>query len=369
VVRSGQHIANRKPMVSPAATYDGTTARVFLNGALDGSQSLGGPSSSSLPLVVGRSEIAAKSFHGYIQGVRVSNQAAASFPYGACGLITAEPSSAAGAEITPPTPGSANLALTGLSTYPSTSGGVVVRAIVENQGDAPTQNGFYTDLYVDHLPVGPGDYTGSVQFWVNDPIAAGATVALTTVLSDVLSVRGLSTAPLQPPNETTVTLYTQADSVGVLDEPDGADNISDGVEVCIASADTYEDDGSPAQARLIAQGETQYHNFDSLGDQDWLKFTVQSGERYSIQTSNLGLVADTYLFLYDIDGSTLLAANDDHGGSLASRIEWTAPSSGSYYVLVKHWNPNVGGCGTAYDIAVKIGGGGWSIYLPLVTRH
>ena len=24
--------------------------------------------------------------------------------------------------------------------------------------DAPTQNGFYTDLYADHVPVGPGDY-------------------------------------------------------------------------------------------------------------------------------------------------------------------------------------------------------------------
>ena len=48
----------------------------------------------------------------------------------------------------------------------------------------------------------------------------------------------------------------------------------------------------------------------------------------------------------------MLAANDDYGGSLASRLDWQAPADGTYYLLIKHWNPNVGGCGTGYDLQI-----------------
>jgi hypothetical protein len=71
---------------------------------------------------------------------------------------------------------------------------------------------------------------------------------------------------------------------------------------------------------------------------------------YIFQTSDLDLAADTYLYLHDTDG-VLLASNDDYGDSLASRIEWTAPITGTYYLVVEHWNPNIGGCGTNYQLS------------------
>jgi hypothetical protein len=241
--------------------------------------------------------------------------------------------------------------------------------VVQNQGDGSTNSGFYTDLYADHLPTGAGDFTGSVRFWVNDPIAAGATITLTTVITDLggsLQQSGVE----QAPQEWTSTLYVQGDSTGVIAEPDDADNISPGTDVCVASSDTYENDDAAVTAQPIVPGEDQTRNFHSLADEDWLRLTAFGGVTYTIQTSELGAGADTYLYLYDTDGNTLLSANDDSGGSLASQIEWTAPVTGTYYLLVKHWNPNVAGCGTSYTLSVeetrqRI----TAVYLPLVLRN
>ena len=43
---------------------------------------------------------------------------------------------------------------------------------------------------------------------------------------------------------------------------------------------------------------------------------------------------------------------------------WTAPANGVYYLVVKHWNPNVGGCGTQYTLSISQS----RLYLPLVTK-
>ncbi|MEO0074431.1 MAG: SMP-30/gluconolactonase/LRE family protein, partial [candidate division WOR-3 bacterium] len=121
--------------------------------------------------------------------------------------------------------------------------------------------------------------------------------------------------------------------------------------MCLASADTFEDDNSAAQAPLITVGNPpQVHNLHFAGDSDWVRFSATAGVSYTLETSDLGPGADTYLYLYDTDGATLLASNDDYGGTLASRIEWSAPADGTYFAVVRHWNPNAGGCGTAYKL-------------------
>jgi len=244
-----------------------------------------------------------------------------------------------------------------------------VQAIVHNQGELTTQNGFYTDLYLEHVPTGSGDYSGSVQFWVNDPIAAGATVTLTTVLTDVASLAGASARAAGSQVEASGMLYAQVDSTGTVSETDNTNNIySMGTPVCLASPDSYESDDSAETATPMSQGQMQTHNTDAPGDEDWVSFVAEAGEEYRFWTLNLGPAADTYLFLYDVDGTTLLAENDDFGGSLASQIEWTAPVTGTYYLLVKHWNPNIGGCYTNYDVLVTFALTP-RMYLPAVFRN
>ncbi|MFQ5612562.1 MAG: hypothetical protein ACE5H9_10565, partial [Anaerolineae bacterium] len=48
------------------------------------------------------------------------------------------------------------------------------------------------------------------------------------------------------------------------------------------------------------------------------------------------------------------------------------PATGAYYLAVKHWNPNVGGCGTAYTVSFDEGvqgGPANTIYLPLILKN
>jgi Zn-dependent metalloprotease len=118
-------------------------------------------------------------------------------------------------------------------------------------------------------------------------------------------------------------------------------------------ADAYEPDDTSGQASTITVGSTQAnHNFHYAGDNDWVWFSVTVGTSYVIETSNLGSRSDTYMYLYDTDGTTLITYDDDGGGGLASRIEWTAPANGTYYVRVRHYSSNVYGPDANYDLSV-----------------
>jgi uncharacterized repeat protein (TIGR01451 family) len=73
----------------------------------------------------------------------------------------------------------------------------------------------------------------------------------------------------------------------------------------------------------------------------------------------LGADVDTVLELYDTDGVTLLDENDDYlPGSDGSRIVWTAPDDGRYYVRVTHFDRTYDPrqslvCGNQYLISVE----------------
>jgi len=339
-----------------AVTFNGgNEVKFYLDGALDSTKylELSGINTYNVPLQIG-SVGGGGQLKGNLGAFRISSGVKTSFPYGAFANITLEPTVTAGSVGTPPAAGSPDLAILSLAAYPDPSGGWVIQATAQNQGTVPTLNGFFTDVYVDHLPTGSGDYSGSLQFWVNEPITVGQIITLTTVITD-LSVLGgdVPQAPLAPASEVTSTLYAQADSTGAVGEPDNTNNISAaGTEVCTASPDAYEGDDSAEAAQPLLLGESQTHNFSSVGDEDWVSFNAQAGVTYTLSTSGLGPSADTYLYLFDTDAVTLLASNDDFGGSLASQIEWTAPTDGAYYLQVKHWNPNAGGCGNLYTLTL-----------------
>jgi len=346
--------------------------RFYIDGVLDSVKTMsnGNVNPASAPLRIGNNAYNTNRIAGYIFGAALSNVVRPNLPYWKFGDITSEPTVASGQAQTPPAAGSADLVIKNLSTYPNPDGGIIVEAVVENQGDLETLNGFFTDLYVDHIPTGSGDYTGSLKFWVNDPIGVGETVTLTTVIDDISALDMFTSRVLGPASETTATLYAQTDSEGAVPEEDDVNNIfTEGTEICTATADGYEDDNGNSSATLIAINDIQAHNFDKPDDQDWIKFEAEAGQTYIIKTFDLETTSDTFLYLYDTDGSTLLASNDDYGESLASRIEWEAPIAGTYYVLVKHWNPNHGGCGTSYSIKVADAGDELILYFPLIYKQ
>ena len=86
-----------------------------------------------------------------------------------------------------------------------------------------------------------------------------------------------------------------------------------------------------------------------------MRFNAEAGKIYVLQTSTLGAAADTYLQLYDPDGQTELAHNDDYGYLLASRIVWQAPTSGEYFARIRHHNTATSGVDTQFNLFIQEG--------------
>jgi len=126
------------------------------------------------------------------------------------------------------------------------------------------------------------------------------------------------------------------------------------VDICDTAPDSYEVDDTPQNALWITtDGISQTHNIHTEGDQDWVKFYAAAGVTYTLMTTNIGGHADTVLFLYSTDGSTLIASNDDYPGmGIASRLDWQPTTSGVYYAMVNHWDEYAYGCTTEYGLSI-----------------
>jgi uncharacterized repeat protein (TIGR01451 family) len=120
-------------------------------------------------------------------------------------------------------------------------------------------------------------------------------------------------------------------------------------------------DDSFATASTISPAAGQPgHTFDRWSDKDWAKFQAEPGAQYVITTANLtppydpdGFFADTVLELYAPDGVTRLDESDDYGGTYASRIDWQAQETSTYYLKVYNYNPGVFGCAVGYDLILE----------------
>lgn len=120
--------------------------------------------------------------------------------------------------------------------------------------------------------------------------------------------------------------------------------------------DAYEDDDTYLQANSInaAAAETRVYYSDAQNDEDWVYFWATSGATYWIRTYNLGANADTFLYLYDSNGTTLITSNDDTVG-LASEILWTNTGGNrNVYVRNRESSATWSGTGTRYVLQVSI---------------
>ena len=91
----------------------------------------------------------------------------------------------------------------------------------------------------------------------------------------------------------------------------------------------------------------------SGGKPSGLRFTAEANRVYRITTLALQGRADTMLSLFDQDGTTRLMDDNDSGPEArADQITFTAPTSGTYYVLVQPADPSQFGAYTGYSVAV-----------------
>ncbi len=94
--------------------------------------------------------------------------------------------------------------------------------------------------------------------------------------------------------------------------------------------DPFEPDNNRQQARPIAIGETQQHNFIGF-DEDWLVITMQADQTYLIETFDLDPGVETIVGVFD--GAGAFIASDDNTDP-NSRIEFRPSRSGTYYLRI-----------------------------------
>ncbi len=136
--------------------------------------------------------------------------------------------------------------------------------------------------------------------------------------------------------------------------------------------DPFEPDNNPTEAALIStDGASQIHTLHVPGDEDWIAFDATLGAVYTATTFDLVLDTDTVLRLYDVDGATLLAVNDDYPGSpepLASQIAWTAPADGRYFLMVRDYYGRGLCLGYTINVVEQMPSQQACAYLPDVRR-
>ncbi|MCK4471891.1 MAG: pre-peptidase C-terminal domain-containing protein, partial [Anaerolineae bacterium] len=120
--------------------------------------------------------------------------------------------------------------------------------------------------------------------------------------------------------------------------------------IVICEPGSFEPDDTIDRASKIIVHTPQCHYFEERYDEDWVKFWAWAGLEYTIETFGLSVFNDTELWLFDADGNEL-GHNRDYGGTPASRIDWTAPASGTYFAKVAH-EKGWGGDGYFYFLQV-----------------
>ena len=94
---------------------------------------------------------------------------------------------------------------------------------------------------------------------------------------------------------------------------------------------------------------------DYAADADWFKVSLVNGVGYDFMTQTLGGGMDTILRLMDTNGTTMIAENDDvQAGMMESRLSFTAPANGDYWLAVVH--KDAAATSGTYEVLVAVGG-------------
>ena len=122
-----------------------------------------------------------------------------------------------------------------------------------------------------------------------------------------------------------------------------------------ACTDPSEPNNSPGQAKAIAKNSSFNGVICPGGDVDYFTFSGNAGDQVGVSTQaqTTGSDLDTYVFLLDQDGSSVLAENDDMeaGVRTDSFASYRLQRSGNYYIKLRAWNhPSVGGENYSYSV-------------------
>jgi len=119
--------------------------------------------------------------------------------------------------------------------------------------------------------------------------------------------------------------------------------------------DDFEPNDSTAQA-APAVNATLRALIGEPGDHDCFSIAGRAGDQVTLDIDARSLnppsTLDSVVTLYGIDGVSVVATNDDYGGSLDSFLQATLPTTGIYYIVVHDWSAVAGGPSAYYDLRI-----------------
>ncbi len=192
--------------------------------------------------------------------------------------------------------------------------------------------------------------TDSRAFFVFTPDAAGiATITVTPTGFDVaIATRDATLAELAHVNDQSPDVVETIDLVVAASTPaffevrtaDGAPfgagaAVDVAVELAPFTVEVEPNDG-PSAALGLSSPDLVVGSVGTAGDRDWYSVTVAGAALLTSETGPLlgAGPMDTVLRLYDTDGVTELAFDDDGGEGLYSRIVYELPGAGTYFLEV-----------------------------------
>jgi len=132
---------------------------------------------------------------------------------------------------------------------------------------------------------------------------------------------------------------------------DGSNAITRDFALVRLEADAFEPDNTALTANpILVNTPAQSRTLFPAQDKDWVALSVQAGVTYSFYSTSLGDSTDTYFYLYEDDGVTLITSDDDGAGSgVSSRINWTPSSDQQVRLKVQGFGTNTIG---PYELGV-----------------
>lgn len=132
--------------------------------------------------------------------------------------------------------------------------------------------------------------------------------------------------------------------------PNGSTSTGYTLRAAHCTPDAYETGDTMASSTAVTVGAAaQARNFCE-NPVDWANFTASAGVTYTITGASVGANGLARLNLYDAAG-TLIVTSSKSGGNYLIR-NWTAPTSGKYYIKIDQPNSYIGE-GTAYTLSVN----------------
>ena len=122
------------------------------------------------------------------------------------------------------------------------------------------------------------------------------------------------------------------------------------------SPDAYENTGLdntwPGAAVLdINQG--QQHNFCGSQDVDWMSFSANADQKYTIHVKPVDSGVSAAFQLFAPDRYQVLGETSATDFNQPVSLEWTAPEDGTYYLAVRPFDERLTGSGTKYEVVVE----------------